>query len=127
MAQEAFALGVPIVASRLGSLADIVADNETGRLFPPGDAGALLEAAQSLWRTPSELERSAEAATMQFRQRYTAAKGYEELMAIYRAAIATRAASRAVPVGLWPRRRCAVIGRGHTADRKRRDSSVPGI
>jgi glycosyltransferase involved in cell wall biosynthesis len=35
---EAYALGVPVVASRLGSLAEIVRDGDTGLLARPGDA-----------------------------------------------------------------------------------------
>ena len=41
---EAYALGVPVIASRLGSLAEVVADGETGLLFEPGDAADLARA-----------------------------------------------------------------------------------
>ena len=34
---EAFAHGVPVVASRLGALAELVDDGETGALTEPGD------------------------------------------------------------------------------------------
>jgi glycosyltransferase involved in cell wall biosynthesis len=34
---EAFACGVPVVASRIGTLQDVVADGRTGVLFRPGD------------------------------------------------------------------------------------------
>jgi glycosyltransferase involved in cell wall biosynthesis len=39
--QEAFAAGVPVVASGLGALAERVQDGVDGLLFAPGDAGAL--------------------------------------------------------------------------------------
>ena len=39
--QEAYALGIPVLASDLGALAEKVDDTRTGRLFPPGDAHAL--------------------------------------------------------------------------------------
>jgi glycosyltransferase involved in cell wall biosynthesis len=39
--QEAFAAGVPVVASGLGALAERVQHGVDGLLFPPGDAGAL--------------------------------------------------------------------------------------
>ncbi len=35
---EAFALGVPVVASRIGSIPEYVTDGVSGRLFQPGDA-----------------------------------------------------------------------------------------
>ncbi len=39
--QEAYALGIPVLASDLGALAEKVSDKRTGRLFPAGDAAAL--------------------------------------------------------------------------------------
>lgn len=38
---EAFACGVPVIASRIGSLAEVVCDGDNGLLFEPGDAGDL--------------------------------------------------------------------------------------
>ncbi len=96
--REAFAFGVPVLASALGSLGDIVTDGETGRLFPAGDAAALQSAASSLWQAPETLERLGDAAACRFRERYTSARGYEDLMAIYDAAIAVRA-DRFLPAG----------------------------
>ena len=43
VAVEAMATGVPVCASRVGGLADIVRDGETGFLFAPGDAAELAD------------------------------------------------------------------------------------
>jgi glycosyltransferase involved in cell wall biosynthesis len=47
-ALEAMASGVPVVASDVGSLREIVTDGETGFLFPPGDGRALAERIRAL-------------------------------------------------------------------------------
>jgi glycosyltransferase involved in cell wall biosynthesis len=40
-ALEAMASGTPVVASRIGGLAEVVVDGQTGFLVEPGDVGAL--------------------------------------------------------------------------------------
>ena len=45
---EAMCAGIPVVASRVGGVAEIVEDGTTGLLVPPGDAQALAEAIRRL-------------------------------------------------------------------------------
>jgi colanic acid/amylovoran biosynthesis glycosyltransferase len=45
---EALAAGVPVVATRLSGIPELVADGETGLLAEPGDAVALREALERL-------------------------------------------------------------------------------
>jgi glycosyltransferase involved in cell wall biosynthesis len=45
---EAMASGLPVVVSSVRALAEIVADQQTGLLFPPLDAGALADQLEQL-------------------------------------------------------------------------------
>jgi N-acetyl-alpha-D-glucosaminyl L-malate synthase BshA len=49
-ALEALACGVPVVASRVGGLPELIRDGETGRLCPVGDIDAMAAAAGELLR-----------------------------------------------------------------------------
>ena len=50
---EAFANGLPVIASDLGAMADMVAEGRTGRRFPAGDAGALAGALRDAAADPT--------------------------------------------------------------------------
>jgi glycosyltransferase involved in cell wall biosynthesis len=90
--REAFALGVPVAASRLGSMPDIVTDEQDGALFSPGDADDLLEKVSSIWEKPEALAVMAKNARKTFEARYTAGRNYDTLMEIYRHAMERQAA-----------------------------------
>lgn len=57
IAHEAFAAGVPVVASRLGALAEAVRDDVDGLLVPPGDVDAWRAVLQRLMDDPATLAR----------------------------------------------------------------------
>jgi glycosyltransferase involved in cell wall biosynthesis len=81
---EAFAHGLPVLASRLGSMADIIKDGETGLLFTPGDANDLASKAKWLFENPQEVDRLGKNARRAFLEKYTAEQNYAELMTIYK-------------------------------------------
>ena len=84
---EAMALGKPVVASRLGGLAELVADGESGLLVPPGDPAALAAAiARLLADAPV---RAAMGRTARVRaERYSAAHVVPRVEAVYRSLLA---------------------------------------
>lgn len=90
--REAFALGVPVAASRLGSMPDIVTEGENGVLFVPGDAEDLLRKVREVWERPGRLAEMAGSARKAFEEKYTAERNYERLMEIYGEARAQRGA-----------------------------------
>ncbi|RJF98364.1 glycosyltransferase [Noviherbaspirillum saxi] len=86
---EAFSCGLPVIASRLGALIDIVRDGETGLLFNPGDAADLAEKMAWAAAHPEQMKRMGQAARAEYEALYTPERNYEMLMDIYEDAIST--------------------------------------
>jgi len=84
---EAFAHGLPVLASRLGSMADIIKDGETGVLFTPGDANDLASKVKWLLENPQQLQILGDNARRAYLEKYTAEQNYAELMGIYKEAM----------------------------------------
>ena len=80
---EAYACGTPVVASRIGSLAEIVLDGETGLHFKPGDPVDLAQRVNYLAERPELAHRMGQRAREIFLEKYTAEKNLELLMEIY--------------------------------------------
>ncbi len=68
---EYMASGKPIVASRLGQLAEILTDDETALLVPPGDPIALAAALERLMGDPNLGRRLGTAAQREARERHS--------------------------------------------------------
>jgi glycosyltransferase involved in cell wall biosynthesis len=85
---EAFSCGLPVIASRVGALAELVDDGKTGLLVNPGDAADL--AAKLAWAEahPGEMEAMGRAARADYEAKYTAPINYKMLVDIYEDAIA---------------------------------------
>jgi glycosyltransferase involved in cell wall biosynthesis len=54
-AREALAYGVPVIASRVGALTEVVLDGVNGYTFPPGDEEALRRILEELAQDPERL------------------------------------------------------------------------
>lgn len=86
---EAFACGLPVIASRLGSMAEIVEDGETGLLFEPGNADDLARVMRRAATNPDDMRAMGRNARRVYEERYTPATNYAQLMEIYGQAIAS--------------------------------------
>jgi glycosyltransferase involved in cell wall biosynthesis len=93
---EALACGTPVVASRLGSLPDLIEHGSTGRLFTAADPADLAIQVVSLMNSPTGMRVAARA---RFLAKYTAERNYEALIGIYRHALARRAIGGPVAAG----------------------------
>lgn len=80
---EAMAAGRAVVATRVGGVADAVAEGETGLLVPPGDHGALAAALDSLVRDPARRARMGERARERAASRYSADVAIGALESVY--------------------------------------------
>lgn len=80
---EAFACGVPVIASRLGACAEIVEDSVRGLLFTPADARDLGEKVVWAWNHPQDLARMGASARAEYESKFNAAAALRHLEAIY--------------------------------------------
>jgi len=83
---EAFASATPVIASRLGAMAEIVTDGETGMHFTAGDSEDLRNKVLWAWEHASEMQEMGWNARREYEKKYTAEKNYQRLMEIYRLA-----------------------------------------
>jgi glycosyltransferase involved in cell wall biosynthesis len=91
VAIEAFATGTPVIASKIGAIAEIVSDGRTGLHFRPGDPDDLGAVVARAIRTPDLMRNMREAARAEYVAKYTAARNYSMLIDIYRSAMQGRA------------------------------------
>ena len=80
---EAYACGVPVIASNLGSMAVLVKHRETGLLFEAGNADILARTVTWALDHPIEMRRMRAAARKEFELRYSAENNYEHLISVY--------------------------------------------
>lgn len=90
VAIEAFACGVPVIASSAGVLAENVTDGKTGLHFNQGDPEDLSAKVDWAWNNPDRMAEMGIAARKEFEERYTAEKNYEMLIDIYESAISAK-------------------------------------
>ena len=87
---EAYAAGVPVIASRIGALTEAVQDGTTGKLVPLGDAAAWRGAAASLL-DDAESERLGQSAWERWSELYSAEQALRNLETAYQEALSAKA------------------------------------
>jgi glycosyltransferase involved in cell wall biosynthesis len=80
---EAFACGTPVIASGLGSMAEIVQDGRVGLNFATGESEDLAAKVEWAWNNPEQMRALGDEARREYETRYTAGKNYDMLMEIY--------------------------------------------
>jgi glycosyltransferase involved in cell wall biosynthesis len=89
---EAFASGLPVIASRMGAMAELVEDGRTGLLFEPGNDEALADRLQWAMANPGLMRAMGRNARAVYEAAYSPERNYRQLLAIYDEAIAERSA-----------------------------------
>lgn len=82
---EAMLTGVPIVASRIGGIPDMIEDKVTGRLVPPGNCTALAATLTEVLRNPATRSRLAANARERAQSSFSPAAVTAATEAVYRA------------------------------------------
>jgi len=85
---EAFASGLPVIASRIGALAELMREGETGLLFEPGNARALADTMAWAQANPQRMAAMGRNARAQYEAEFSPQVNYRRLMEIYDEAIA---------------------------------------
>ena len=84
---EAMALGIPIIASRVGGLEEVLGDGATALLVPTGDCPALARAITRLHADPDLRRRLSENARRLQQAQYSLERMTERYLAVYREAL----------------------------------------
>jgi glycosyltransferase involved in cell wall biosynthesis len=80
---EAFAMGLPVIASKIGALATLVEHGRTGFHFEPQNAAELAARVTQLHANSRVSRKMRVEARAEFERRYTGERNYALLMEIY--------------------------------------------
>jgi glycosyltransferase involved in cell wall biosynthesis len=80
---EALATGIPVVATAVGGVPDVLKDQETGMLTPSGDAEGLAQAIVELLHAPERAEALARAGQGDMLDRFDQARLVDDMESLY--------------------------------------------
>jgi glycosyltransferase involved in cell wall biosynthesis len=81
---EAMASGLPVVATAVGGIPDVIEHGAEGLLVPPGNPAALADAIAALLLDPAQRQRMALAGRRKYEMRYAPRCVMPQLEGIYR-------------------------------------------
>lgn len=84
---EAYATGLPVIASDIGSVASLIETGRTGLRFRTGDSRDLESRVEWTLGHPEGLDSMRREARVEYEAKYTADRNYQELMQIYELAM----------------------------------------
>jgi len=87
VAIDAMALGVPVIASRIGGLPYVVEDGVTGSLFEAGNPEDLVRKVKCLWENPAICSQMGSAARQRVSGKYSQRGYYRSLLTVYETAV----------------------------------------
>lgn len=94
---EAYSQGLPVIASRIGGLPDIVEDGVTGLLFVPGDAEDLVTKVLWAHSHPTAMQAMGARARRKYEESYSPSLNIAQLFKIYEAAMGQARSSPDAP------------------------------
>jgi glycosyltransferase involved in cell wall biosynthesis len=87
---EAYAVGLPVLASNLGSMSSIVVHQRTGLHFAPGQAGDLVDKVRWFLAHTEEAARMRETARLEYESKYAGERNYAQIVSIYESVLSAR-------------------------------------
>ncbi|MDR9859874.1 glycosyltransferase [Treponema socranskii] len=75
---ESLCVGTPVLGSRIGGIPELIQENETGKLYTPGNIEELKETINSMMETHLKIDANVE------REKFSSEHYYQKLMEIYR-------------------------------------------
>jgi glycosyltransferase involved in cell wall biosynthesis len=86
---ESFALGKPVVGSRIGGIPELIEHGENGLLFEPGDADGLAERIDYLRANRSRIPEMGRSARERLEREHSGARHFEAVTGVYRELLRT--------------------------------------
>lgn len=94
---EAMLAGLPVVATRVSSIPEVVSDEETGLVVPPDDDAALSDALDALLSDPARCTRMGARGLERAREEFSVRRMVDGTLAVYEEALARREATATMP------------------------------